>query len=163
MILPLLTNHSRLPGLKKYLDSGNRGKWKKFFNLALAKYGGSPFFELGNLNRKDIDKLKIEDPFIKEIVEIWSDTFFERKIVSKDHFLSLPLLQNSLIRINNAPVFCNNWLTKGITKVKHLMDENSLNFLSLDHFQNRYNIRVKPNECFPIHNNFLFYLRHIYQ
>ena len=136
--------------IKKYLDSGNRGKWKNFFNLALGKYGGSLFFELGNLNRKDIDKLKIEDPFIKEIVEIWSDTFFERKIVSKDHFLSLPLLQNSLIRINNAPVFCNNWLNKGITKVKHLMDENSLNFFSLDHFQNRYNIRVKPLMFFGI-------------
>ena len=62
-------------------------------------------FELGNLNRKDIDKLEIDDPFIKEIAEIWSDTFFERRIVSKDHFLSLPLLQNLLIRINNAPVF----------------------------------------------------------
>ena len=143
MILPLLTKSPKATWIKKYLDSGNRDKWKNFFNLALGKYG-SLFFELGNLNRKDIDKLKIEDPFIKEIVEIWSDTFFERKIVSKDHFLSLPLLQNSLIRINNAPVFCNNWLTKGITKVKHLMDENSLNFFSLDHFQNRYNIRVKP-------------------
>ena len=114
--------------IKKYLDSGNRGKWKNFFNLVLGKYGGSLFFELRNLNRKDIDKLKIEDPFIKEIVEIWSDTFFERKVVSKDHFLSLSLLQNSLIRMNNVPVFCNNWLNKDITKVKHLMDENSLNF-----------------------------------
>ena len=34
--------------IKKYLDSGNRGKWKNFFNLALGKYGGSHFFELGN-------------------------------------------------------------------------------------------------------------------
>ena len=83
--------------------------------MALGKYGGSTVFELGNLNRKDIDKLKIEDPFVKEIAEIWSGTFVERKIVSKDHFLSLPLLQNSLIRINNAPVFCNDWLTMGIT------------------------------------------------
>ena len=52
------------------------------------------FFELGNLNRKDIGNLTTEDPFMKEIEEIWSDSFFERKIVSKDHFLSLPLLQN---------------------------------------------------------------------
>ena len=56
--------------IKKYLVSGNRDKWENVFNLALGKYGGSLFFELGNLNRKDIDKLKIEDPFIKEIVEI---------------------------------------------------------------------------------------------
>ena len=88
---------------------------ENFFNLALGRDGGSHFFELGNLNRKDINKLKIEDAFIKEIAEIWYDSFFERKIVSKDYFLSLPLSQNSLIRINNAPVFCNNWLTKGMT------------------------------------------------
>ena len=30
------------------------------------------------------------------------------------------------------------------------MDENSLNFFSLDHFQNRYNIRVKPLMFFGI-------------
>ena len=59
----------------KYLESGNHGIRKNFFNLALGKYGGSPFFELRNLNRKDIDKLKIEDPLIKEIAEIWSYTF----------------------------------------------------------------------------------------
>ena len=56
------------------------------------------FFELGNLNKKDIDK--IEDPFLKEIVEIWSDTFFERKIVAKDYFLSLPLLCTKFINNN---------------------------------------------------------------
>ena len=43
-----------------------------------------------------------------------------------------------------------NWHTKGITKVKHLKDENSLNFFTLDHFQNRYNIRVKPLMFFGI-------------
>ena len=56
------------------------------------------------LTKKDIDKLSIEDPLVKEIIEIWSDSFFEGKIDSKDHLLSLPLWQNSLIRINNAPV-----------------------------------------------------------
>ena len=120
-------------------------------NRALEKYGGSTFFELGMFNRKGIDKLMIEDTFVKEIEEIWSDTFLElRKVVSKDHFLSLPLLQNSLIRINNAPVFCSDWLTMGITQVKHLMDDNSVNFLSLDHFQNRYNIRLKHLMFFGI-------------
>ena len=52
--------------------------------------------------------------------------------------------------MNNAPVFYNDWLNKGITKVKHPMDENSLNFISLDHFQNRYDIRVKPLMFFGI-------------
>ena len=128
MILPLLTNHSRLRGLKSIYIQETVANGKTSLIWRWENTGEVFFFELGNLNRKDIDKLKIEDPFIKEIVEIWSDTFFERKIVSKDHFLSLPLLQNSLIRINKAPIFCNSWLNKGITKVKHLMDENSLNF-----------------------------------
>ena len=65
--------------IKICLDSGNHGKWKNFLNLALGTYGGSAFFELGNLNRKDIDNLKIEDTFVKGIAEIWSDTFFEGK------------------------------------------------------------------------------------
>jgi len=76
----------------------------------------TPFFK-GNLNKKDIDKLSIEDPFVKEILEIWSDIFFEGKIVSKDHLLSLPLWQNSLISINNTPVLYTDWLFKGITQV----------------------------------------------
>ena len=68
----------------------------------------------------------------------------------KRSFSTSTSLQNSLIRITNAPVFFNDWLTKGITKFKHLMVENSLNFVSLDHFQNRYNIRVKPLMFFGI-------------
>ena len=35
-------------------------------------------------------------------------------------------------------------------KVKHLMDDNSPSFLSLEHFQNRYDIRVKPLMFFGI-------------
>lgn len=79
--------------IKKYLDSENSSKWKTIFNLELGKYGGNAFFK-GNLNKKDVHKLSIDDPFVKEIIEIWSDTFFEGKIVSKDHLLSLPLWQN---------------------------------------------------------------------
>ena len=50
-----------------------------------------------SLHREDTDNLEIGDPFVREITEIWSEIFFERKIVSKEHFLSLSLLQNSLI------------------------------------------------------------------
>ena len=55
--------------IKKCLDSGNHGKWQNFFNLALGTFGGSTFFELGNLNRKDIHNVKIEDTFVKGIAE----------------------------------------------------------------------------------------------
>ena len=73
----------------------------------------------------------------------------EIKIVSKDHLLSLPLWQNSLIRINNTPVLYTDWLLKGITQVKHLMDD-SHNFMSLESFQNKYELHVKPLYLFGI-------------
>ena len=113
-----------------------------FFYLELAKYGGYAVFK-GNVDKKDIDNLNKEDPFVREVIEIWSETFFEKGILSKDHFLVLPLWQNSLIRINTAPVLCKDWLCKGITQVKHLMDD-SHNFLSLASFQNKYQLKSRP-------------------
>ena len=48
------------------------------FNLELEKYGSNAVFN-GNLNKQDIDNLRIEDLYVKEIIEIWSQTFFEGK------------------------------------------------------------------------------------
>lgn len=46
--------------------------------------------------------------------EIRSDTCFVKGIVPKDPFLVPSLWQNSLIRINNAPVLCKDWLYEGV-------------------------------------------------
>jgi len=115
--------------IKKYLDTENQGGWKSFFDLELRKYGGIVTLT-GNLNNKDTCILKVSDPFIKEILEIWSEVDFEQMVVSEDHFRSSPLWYNFLIRMD--------WHAKGVTKVKHLMDDSG-NFLSLPAFQNKYN------------------------
>lgn len=96
-----------------------------------------------------LKEILTEDPHIKIIVEIWSDTFFEGRIVSKDHFLSLPLWQNSLIRINNATVLYKEWLSRSVAKIKHSTD-NSNNFISLVSFQNKYEIQIKQLMFFGI-------------
>ena len=62
-------------------------------------------------------------------------------------FSSLPLLQNSLITHQFSAMIGLPSITQ---KVKLLMDDNSLNLLSLDHFQNRYDIRVRPLMFFGI-------------
>ena len=67
---------------------------------------------------------------MKELLVIWSEDFFQETIVSEEHLLSSRLWQNSLIRIQNKPVFYKDWLVKGIMQVKHLMDESS-NFFPL--------------------------------
>ena len=68
----------------------------------------------GNLNLKDTKDLKISDPFVREILENWSEVCFEEAVTYDDHFSSLPLWQNSLIRIQNKPVLYNVWISKGI-------------------------------------------------
>lgn len=40
----------------------------------------------GNLNKKDTNAIKISDPFIKEVLEIWSEVNFEQAVVTEDHF-----------------------------------------------------------------------------
>ena len=103
--------------MKNYLDINNRGNWKTFIDLGLQQYGGDVLLR-GNLNKKDISNLtKIPCPFVKEILEIWSEYFFffEAKVSSEDHLLSLSLCYNSLIRIGNRPVFYKDWYVKGVT------------------------------------------------
>ena len=134
--------------IQKYLDPENRSKWKLLFDYELERNGGEAILK-GNLNKKDVNNLKISDLFEKEILVIWSEAFFQEKIVSEEHLLSSPLCQNSLIRIQNKPVFYKDWLVKGIMQVKHLMDESS-NFLPLAAFQKKYNLQVKPLTFFEL-------------
>ena len=111
--------------IKKYLDAKNNSDWKSFFDLELQSYGGNAIF-LGNLSKKDVNcYIKVSDPFIKEILEIWSDTFFDGNLTSKEHLLSSPLWHNSSIKIENRPVFFKDWFLKGITKVKNLMNDSN--------------------------------------
>ena len=68
---------------------------------------------------------------------------FGQTVVPEDHVLSSPQWYNSLIRIENKPAFYKDWHAKGVTKVKHLMDDSG-NFLSLLAFQNKYNLTIWP-------------------
>ena len=135
--------------IKKYLDINNCGNWKTFIDLELQHYGGDVLLR-GNLNKKDNSCLTtISCPFVKEILEIWSEVFFEAKVSSEDHLLSLPLWYNSLIRIGNRPVFYKDWYAEGVTKVEHLWD-NSTSFLTWTDFQNKYNLKIRFLDYFGI-------------
>ena len=62
----------------------NQGVWKSLFGLELRKYGSEVTFA-GNLNKKDsCNIIKVSDPFIKEIREIWSEANFELTSMSDD-------------------------------------------------------------------------------
>ena len=49
---------------------------------------------------------------------------------------------NSLIRIDNKPIFFKEWFEIGISKVKHLQSGND-NFLTLKDFASKHDLRVR--------------------
>ena len=53
--------------IQKYLDSSNKGKWKLFLNIFLAKCNANLLIT-GNLNVNDAASLEIDDPFTKELI-----------------------------------------------------------------------------------------------
>ena len=60
--------------IKKYLDVNNKGSWKTFFDLEFRQFGG----DYANLHKREILCMSsyMSCPFVKEILEIWSDLFF---------------------------------------------------------------------------------------
>ena len=74
----------------------------RFWPWTYKKYGGITILTENLKKKKNRLTIKVSDPFIKEILEIWSELIFEQTIVSDDHFLSLlSVWFNSLIRIEN--------------------------------------------------------------
>ena len=66
--------------IKKYLDANNKGSWKTFFDLEFHQCGGDLIL-YGNLHKSDILIMYnyISCPFVKEILEIWSDLFSTKR------------------------------------------------------------------------------------
>ena len=129
--------------IKKYLDEENQGKWKYFFDLELQRHGGSLAL-ISNLNKKDtIENLRIKNCFIKETLLIWAEVNFDEHIMSEKQFVEQILWHNSLVRIDNCPIFYREWFDKGVTKVKHLKDASN-NFLSLAEMQRKYSLNICP-------------------
>ena len=91
--------------LKKYLDTTKHGKWKFLVDLELENYGRDIIFR-GNFNVSDTKKeVRVTDPFLKEILEYWADINFVDQVRSDIAFQEQFLWFNSLIRIDNKPIF----------------------------------------------------------
>ena len=136
--------------IQRYLDSTNNGKWKAFFDLALQNYGRENVFT-GNLNIKDTTTLiKVSDAFLAELLKLWAEVNFEQKITTLEQLQEQSLWYNSLIRIENKPIFFKDWCSKGITKVKHLQSPESNNYLSLIEFQQKYDLIAPPLSFYGI-------------
>ena len=137
----LFAQDLKLIWVKRYLDKGNEAKRKLFFNVQWRELGGDVIFK-GNLHKKDIlTYFEVSDVFLQETLKIWSNIFYEDNICSKKQLLSQSLWLNSLIRVNNKPIYYLSWSSQGIQNISHLI-ENETRFLSFSEFKERYNIKI---------------------
>ena len=76
-----------------------------FFDAELEKLGGQTVFR-GNLDINDSKKLANNlSPFLKEILEIWSELNYQGSIETVESFLTQSLWYNSLIKVIPPPLF----------------------------------------------------------
>ena len=136
--------------IRKYLHESNKGKWKLFFDAELEKLGGQTVFK-GNLDIKDTKKLANNlSPFLKEILEIWSELNYQGSIETVESFLAQSLWCNSLIRVMDKPVFYKSWCQVGISHVNQILKEQGSIYLSPTEFENRYHTKVCPLTLYGI-------------
>ena len=127
--------------IKKYLDTENQGKWKFVFDFEFQQFGGCTVFR-GNLKKGDLSKyVKVSDAFTGKIMNIWSEITYDAKVNSIDHFLSMSVWHDSIIRIDKRPVFFKSWYLKGIQQITHLMKDRDT-FLSFHEFKERYDVQT---------------------
>ena len=93
----------------------------------------------GNLNLDDVASLGIEEPFTKELIETSVTSKFLKRQLS--NFGEIPIWYNSLIRINNKPIYYRNWSSEGIFLISDLLEEDS-QFLPFDTFKKKFAIKT---------------------
>ena len=115
--------------IKKYLDAENHAKWKLFSDLQLQDLGGATIFR-SNLNKKDLLRiLQVSDVFLQDILQSWSEITFENDVTSVAQLRSQSPWFNSLIRVENKPIYYKSWASRGILFIRDLM-ANESTFLS---------------------------------
>ena len=127
----------KMKWIQGYLNNDNQGKWKLFVDYYLQKHGGKAVF-LSNLKPQDVLQLNIKDPFLREIIEHWTNLNYREKNLDFD---SMFLWHNSLIRIENRPFFNKAWFKAGVKEVKDLLNKDQT-FLSYIAFIDKYNIKT---------------------
>ena len=69
--------------------------------------------------------LGISNPFVCEDLETWVELHFsDVATISSANISDQIIWYNSLIRINDQPVFYKHWSSHGISKISHLLAEN---------------------------------------
>ena len=75
---------------------------------------------LRNLNKTELWTFKLEDKFVKEILELWIEINFQKQLRSTNEYEEQYLWNNSLVSIDiKLPVFFQKWYRRGVIKISH--------------------------------------------
>ena len=74
-------------------------------------------------------------------MNIWLEITYDANVNSIDHFLSVSVWHNSLIRINKRPVSFKLCYLKGVQQITHFMKDRDT-FLSFHEFKERYDVQT---------------------
>lgn len=99
----------KMKWVESYLNDVNHGKWKLFLDSHLQKYGWKLVF-LSDVKPQDVPQLHLRDPFLREIIQHWTNLNYREENLD---FNSIGIWHNSLIRIENRPIFYTSWLKAG--------------------------------------------------
>ena len=116
-----------------------------FFDYHLAKHGGKLVFS-GNLTLEDVHLLNLSDPLLVEIIEYWSTLNYRDE---DSNFNSTHIWHNSLIRIDDRPLFYKSWFQEGVKDVRDLLNADQ-NFMSFTSFKAKYKIRTNYLEYYKV-------------
>ena len=131
--------------IRKSWTKVTRENGKIFLDAELENLGGQAVFR-GNLDIRDSKKLANNlSPFLKEILEIWSELNYQGSIETVESFLTQSLWHNSLIRIMDKPgFFYKSWYQMGISQVNQIVKEQPSTFVSPTEFESKYHVKVCP-------------------
>ena len=129
--------------IQKYLSSQSDTKWKTFFDYRLKRYS-DPFLFSCNIRKEDIKHLNTPDQFTNEILELWAEVHSTEKDNQNQNSMKEQILwNNSYTRIENKPVYYNNWVVNGMLNIKQLQDTQG-KFLDNNRFKESFK-NIKTN------------------
>ena len=112
------------------------GKWD---NILFSTINQEKLFNFGNGYISYIKENVVKNKFWKDVFHAWNTFIDKEENFTWEYFLSSPLWMNKTIKIENKPVFYEDWFRKGICFVNDIMSEDG-KFLSIDQLEEKFNI-----------------------
>jgi hypothetical protein len=117
-------------------------KWANVINYFLRKWDADLIWK-GNLNSTDVKFFRVENEFLKHVLEAWCKVHFTpmEDLSDLEQCRAQIIWFNSHIRVNRQPIFYRQWFEKNVLYVNDLLDESG-EMRNLEYFQHQLHIQT---------------------